>query len=611
MLRATIITAVLVLAGTIEAAAQIQASLQLPFAGQMPSRIATWRDNEALVRILLQNMGTSSYNGLLLSIELLKDGRRIAYTRNGHPAQPRFELGPAQTRLFSWREAIDERALEYDRELERQIITTGELPAGEYQLCVQVLDAQLRPVNPSPVCASLTIPLADPPQLISPVACTNLPSTIVSFQWTPSSPPAQGLLYRLTVKPRYRGQTPAQAMASNPVRLQVELSTTLYTTTIAEANILGVDATDPNYDGHVWQVQALLNGQPYGRNRGLSTIECFKVPPMAIDPVKPPHGAVVWDIPYMALADSDVELTCDLPANSSDTLDMIVRVHIPQQLSGNMLHYYIGGYYVYGDPRDTQEVKGTYRGGYFVYRDSRDTQKVSGYVGGYFVYRDPRDTQEMNRYRDGFYVYGDSRDMQARYVGGYFVYQDSKDTHHIQRKGWSRPGYNYVIGRYQHTSRETPIWVGSLNFVYRDRDGDGHYEYAGYTAKWGSKISVMKDLLPILEQTVRKRGSSSKGESDTISNDGVVPLTVTSGNTVVTGLFIPTEILLTNCPIMVSLTEESPQPVSGIVEELDEEARVIHYSWRAIRNGRNKVRIVVANDCSVLYGSGTPPLKDK
>lgn len=560
MLRATIITAVLVLAGTIEAAAQIQASLQLPFAGQMPSRIATWRDNEALVRIVLQNMGTSSYNGLLLSIELLKDGRRIAYTRNGHPAQPRFELGPAQTRLFSWREAIDERALEYDRELERQIITTGELPAGEYQLCVQVLDAQLRPVNPSPVCASLTIPLADPPQLISPVACTNLPSTIVSFQWSPSSPPAQGLLYRLTVKPRYRGQTPAQAMASNPVRLQVELSTTLYTTTIAEANILGVDATDPNYDGHVWQVQALLNGQPYGRNRGLSTIECFKVPPMAIDPVKPPHGAVVWDIPYMVLADSDVELTCDLPANSSDTLDMIVRVHIPQQLSGSMLHYYIGGYFVYGDPRDTQRVqfkevnRWTYRGGYFVYRDSRDTQEM---------------------------------------------------------KGWSRPGYNYVIGRYQHTSRETPIWAGSLNFVYRDRDGDGHYEYAGYTAKWGSKISVMKDLLPILEQTVRKRGSSSKGESDTISNDGVVPLTVTSGNTVVTGLFIPTEILLTTCPIMVSLTEESPQPVSGIVEELDEEARVIHYSWRAIRNGRNKVRIVVANDCSVLYGSGTPPLKDK
>jgi hypothetical protein len=267
------------------AAAQVNVTLQLPFA-QMPARVAEWRENESLIRIVVQNTGREQYEGLMLSVELSKDGRRIARSRDGHPAQPRFSLRPGETRSLSWREVISEEAVEYDGSIRQQVVATGELPAGRYRLCVQVLNAQLRPISPQ-ACGSSGIVPADPPVLVSPIGGAQASPTPL-LQWTPSNPPAPGLQYRVTVKVRYRGQTLAQAMASNPVRLQATVPTTSYQVTFAQQ--LGADAADPNYAGHVWQVQALLNGRPYGRNRGLSQIEWFVVPAVAVDPVKPSDG---------------------------------------------------------------------------------------------------------------------------------------------------------------------------------------------------------------------------------------------------------------------------------------------------------------------------------
>ena len=128
------------------AAAQVNVTLQLPFA-QMPARVAEWRENESLIRIVVQNTGREQYEGLMLSVELSKDGRRIARSRDRHPAQPRFSLGPGETRTLSWREVISEEAVEYDGSIRQQVIATGELPEGQYQLCIRILDAQLRPIS--------------------------------------------------------------------------------------------------------------------------------------------------------------------------------------------------------------------------------------------------------------------------------------------------------------------------------------------------------------------------------------------------------------------------------------------------------------------------------
>jgi hypothetical protein len=313
------------------AAAQVNVTLQLPFA-QMPSRVSEWRENESLIRIVVQNTELEQYEGLMLSVELSKDGRCIARSRDGHPAQPRFSLSQGETRSLSWREVISEEAVEYEGSIRQQVAATGELPEGQYQLCIRILDAQLRPRSQQ-VCAPFTIVLPDPPQLLSPIGGAEV-SPMPLLQWTPSNPPAPGLQYQVTVKVRYRGQTPAQAMASNPVRLQATVPTTSYQVPLTEQ--LGVDATDPNYAGHVWQVQALLNGRPYGRNRGASQIEWFVVPAMAVDPVKPSDGrpiaVVEWEVPYEEIRPGH-PIKLQVPPIQEDTVLYVLRVRVPEKLS--------------------------------------------------------------------------------------------------------------------------------------------------------------------------------------------------------------------------------------------------------------------------------------
>ena len=175
--------------------------------------------------------------------------------------------------------------------------------------------------------------LPDPPQLLSPIGGAEV-SPIPLLQWTPSNPTAPGLQYQVTVKVRYHGQTPAQAMASNPVRLLATVPTTSYQVPVTEQ--LGVDATDPNYAGHVWQVQALLNGRPYGRNRGLSQIEWFVVPAMAVDPVKPSDGRpiamVEWEVPYEEIRPGR-PIKLQVPPIQVDTVLYVLRVRVPEKLS--------------------------------------------------------------------------------------------------------------------------------------------------------------------------------------------------------------------------------------------------------------------------------------
>lgn len=137
MLARIILQLVLFMFGFMIASAQVVVTLQLPFAQQMPARVAEWRENEALIRVMMQNIGRESLDGLVLSVELRRDGRTVATTRNGHPSQPRFDLKPGEVRTLSWRDVISEAALDYDESIAQQVSTTGELPAGSYQLCLQ------------------------------------------------------------------------------------------------------------------------------------------------------------------------------------------------------------------------------------------------------------------------------------------------------------------------------------------------------------------------------------------------------------------------------------------------------------------------------------------
>jgi hypothetical protein len=417
----------------------------------MPSQISQWRENDALIRVVVQNTTRTSFRDVVISATLTRDGQPIAQTNDGHPLQPHLAIGPGETRSFSWREIISESALDYDRSVAQQVLTTGELPEGSYQLCLRALSAQRQPLSQQQ-CGSFQIILADPPVLLAPIRGALVSPTPL-LQWTPSSPSVPGLVYRLTVKVRYAGQTPAQAMASNPVRIQHDVSTTSFQVPVTEQ--LLPDPLDPNYAGHVWQVQALYNGVPYGRNRGLSQIEWFVCVPNPGDTTYRPtevkgERAVIyevksakadtvtapvlsWTVPYPELLTGrPVKLTGTVPAE--DTLLYSLHLQMPERIGPDQRAVLMGKGSPSTEPLRVNGMK--YRGGYFVYREPPK------YRGGFFVYGGPSDTGAGGREPIPIEIvplelrtYGAPSDtgaggsVQRRYnYSGYYVYRLPSDT---------------------------------------------------------------------------------------------------------------------------------------------------------------------------------------
>jgi len=97
---------------------------------------------------------------------------------------------------------------------------TGKLPAGSYELCVQLV----RPVDFLPAsqeqCRMFTIAAFQLPIPITPASETVLDiekaKNIITFRWTPVAPrPPTQVIYRVTIFEILPNQTPMQALRSN------------------------------------------------------------------------------------------------------------------------------------------------------------------------------------------------------------------------------------------------------------------------------------------------------------------------------------------------------------------------------------------------------------
>jgi hypothetical protein len=279
-------------------------------------------------------------------------------------------------------------------------------------------------------------------------------------------------------------------MASNPVRLQATVPTTSYQVPVTEQ--LGADAADPSYAGHVWQVQALLNGRPYGRNRGLSQIEWFVVPPIAVDPVKPsggrPIAVVEWEVPYEEIRPGR-PIKLQVPPIQEDTVLYVLRVRVPEKLSLQQLEQLRKNwahevrkeisaerthqdtfvvqsyppkravvYYLDGTPQDTAGAgvdRTRYRGGFFLYRVGEDTFAVQRWIPvrlrAFYLF--PQDTAGVQGvFPGGYYLFGTPQDTagagvdRTRYTGGFFLFGMGQDTFGVQYGRYRGGFFLYRVG---------------------------------------------------------------------------------------------------------------------------------------------------------------------
>jgi hypothetical protein len=275
-------------------------------------------------------------------------------------------------------------------------------------------------------------------------------------------------------------------MASNPVRLQATVPTTSYQVPVTEQ--LGADAADPSYAGHVWQVQALLNGRPYGRNRGLSQIEWFVVPPIAVDPVKPsggrPIAVVEWEVPYEEIRPGR-PIKLQVPPIQEDTVLYVLRVRVPEKLSLQQLEQLrknwahevrkeISAERTHQDTFVVQSYPPKYA---TIYRVGEDTFAVQRFIPvRIYAYLFPKDTAGVQGvFPGGYYLFGTPQDTagagvdRTRYTGGFFLYGMGQDTFGVQ---YYPPKYVFVY--YLDGTPQDTAGAG----VDRTRYRGGYFLYA-------------------------------------------------------------------------------------------------------------------------------------
>ena len=173
---------------------------------------------------------------------------------------------------------------------------SGKLPAGGYQLCVQLV----RPVDFIPMsqeqCKNFNIAAYQLPIPMMPASEMVLDiekaKAAITFRWTPVAPrPSEALTYRVTVFEVLPQQTPMQALRSNqPLLAKDIIGTTQYiwqpqlglTYCCKDGDVTGDERTkkdsgyypppshgDPDFDldayAFIWTIQTLdIHGVPFG-----------------------------------------------------------------------------------------------------------------------------------------------------------------------------------------------------------------------------------------------------------------------------------------------------------------------------------------------------------
>lgn len=223
--------------------------------------------------------GTSGAVGdvLIKSTLKLTDGT-VAATTDLAKARP-TRINPATGNIFYSADVIPLNVMIFTGKFKASMDRSGKLPAGAYELCVQLV----APVSYQPLsqerCRIFNIASFQLPIPIMPANETildlNRAKAAITFRWTPVAPqPAEILTYRVTVFEILDYQTPMQALRSNQPLLAKDI---MGTTQFIWQPQLGLTQCSPcetgdsistgNFDAYafIWTIQTLdSRGVPFG-----------------------------------------------------------------------------------------------------------------------------------------------------------------------------------------------------------------------------------------------------------------------------------------------------------------------------------------------------------
>jgi hypothetical protein len=267
---------------------------------QPPGTLISW-DTKDLTYIISSPVGLSR-QAVIKSVLKTSDGTPVATT---NLAKARvFPVGGG-TLILSVRDVLPLEAMLFTGKFKSTLERTGKLPAGNYELCVQLVTPIDFIAISEVKCRNFTLAAFQLPIPLMPANEEVLESekaqTAIMFRWTPVAPrPAVLVKYIVTVFEVLDKQTPLQALRSNQPLLTREITgTTQYIwqpqLSFAKTKIWEKATTDPAYSQEernvldsvdattfIWTIQTVdLAGVPFGdgniNSDGISEPNVFTV----------------------------------------------------------------------------------------------------------------------------------------------------------------------------------------------------------------------------------------------------------------------------------------------------------------------------------------------
>ncbi len=223
--------------------------------------IASWENQQEILVITVINSGEEM--DLRFRTKIMLDGNVKAKTKTALMPDVTIERGSNQ---FFAEDVIPFSAVELSGVNTGNITRTGQLPAGNYQICIQLVDDRDQPVSSfQEKCAPLILTEIQAPVLIAPQAKARVNvNERPTFTWTPIAPTPQGVrpVYLLEVFEVLPGQNPIQAFRSNQPFISEEVE--------GQTQYWPVEWELPDASGHfIWSVQAQDgDGNPLGNSQG-------------------------------------------------------------------------------------------------------------------------------------------------------------------------------------------------------------------------------------------------------------------------------------------------------------------------------------------------------
>ncbi len=235
-----------------------------------------WLDDSQQIQLIINNTSDQTYF-VQIHFWLSFDGSVVVSNDYASSSPEEIEPGTSIFNLSHIIQHVD--GLDFSGQVEETIVQTGKLPAGVYEVCVNLFDLEYQQWITEPFCHLVTITDYQLPYLVHPYNGQEFYyGEMMQFQFSPVTPPVPPhsamypVVYNLVVMEILENQSPMEAFLSNfPVMEQfLENQTQAFWPADFEPPLPGMS--------YVWSVKTIdAMGNPLGPNEGWAEPHLFAV----------------------------------------------------------------------------------------------------------------------------------------------------------------------------------------------------------------------------------------------------------------------------------------------------------------------------------------------